>query len=169
MYSQPTIHQRPQCPPSYPSSLVNARDHQLASSSTLPTSLFFTRDGPSHTNPQHPSHSQSHTSSSTTTTVLPPVSTLRPSRLKAETTPTMTATQLPSQVSPASPGSSPVTPCVKIEYDSPREIHSHFHCDFSPIHFWLDVCVCVKILFVPILFFFNSSILFYIYMFARLT
>lgn len=135
MYSQPTIHQRPQCPPSYPSSLVNARDHQLASSSTLPTSLFFTRDGPSHTNPQHPSHSQSHTSSSTTTTVLPPVSTLRPSRLKAETTPTMTATQLPSQVSPASPGSSPVTPCVKIEYDSPREIHSHFHCDFSPIHF----------------------------------
>ncbi|XP_059206718.1 homeobox protein NOBOX-like isoform X2 [Centropristis striata] len=139
MYSQPAIHQqRTQCPPTYPGSLGGARDHQPASSTTLPPPSFFARGdhGPPHPNSQRSSHTHTHTSSSSSsTTVLPPVSTLRPSRLRAEITPTRATSLLPSQVSPASPHSSPVPSYVKIEYDSPREIHSHFHCDFSPIHF----------------------------------
>ncbi|XP_042362542.1 uncharacterized protein LOC121957821 [Plectropomus leopardus] len=138
MYSQPAIHQRTQCPPAYPGSLGGARDHQPPSSTTLPPPSFYNLGdhGPSHASSQRSSHTHTHTvTSSSSTTVLPPVSTLRPSRLRAEITPTKTASLLPSQVSPASPDSSPVPPCVKIEYDSPREIHSHFHCDFSPIHF----------------------------------
>ncbi|XP_055013472.1 histone-lysine N-methyltransferase 2B-like [Boleophthalmus pectinirostris] len=124
MYSQASLHQRPQCPPSYSSTLSAPRDLQLAPSGSAPPSVFFTRD-------QRSSHTQTHLNSST----LPPVSTLRPLRLRAETTPTKAAPLLPVQVSPASPQSPPVPSCVKIEYDSPREIHSHFHCDFSPIHF----------------------------------
>ncbi|XP_038581462.1 uncharacterized protein LOC119907854 isoform X2 [Micropterus salmoides] len=138
MYTQPTIHQRAQCPPTYPTSMGGARDHQQPSSTTtVPTPSFFTRGdhGPSHANSQCTSHTHTHTSSSSSTTVLPPVSSLRPSCLRAESTPTKAMSLLPSQVSPASPESPPVPPCVKIEYDSPREIHSHFHCDFSPIHF----------------------------------
>ncbi|KAI4817553.1 hypothetical protein KUCAC02_010938 [Chaenocephalus aceratus] len=129
MYSQPALHQRSQCPPTYPASR-GARDPQLPSSNTLPPPSYFIREDhavPSHANSQR----SSHTSSSSCTMVLPPVSTLRPSRLRAEITPTKAASLLSSQVSPASPDSSPVPPCVKIEYDSPREIHSHFHCDFS--------------------------------------
>ncbi|XP_056255571.1 uncharacterized protein LOC130183864 [Seriola aureovittata] len=138
MYSQPTMHQRTQCPPTYPASLGVARDHQPPSSTTLPPPSFYPRGdlGLSHANSQRSSHTQTHTtSSSSSTTSLPPVSTLRPSHLRAESTPTKVVSLLPSQVSPTSPESSPVPPCVKIEYDSPREIHSHFHCDFSPIHF----------------------------------
>ncbi|XP_044028490.1 paired box protein Pax-6-like [Siniperca chuatsi] len=137
MYSQPAIHQRTQCPPTYPASLGGARDHQPPSSTTLPPPSFFTRGdhGPSHANSQRSSHTHTHTTTSSSTTVLPPVSSLRPSCLRVESTPTKAASLLPSQVSPASPESPPVPPCVKIEYDSPREIHSHFHCDFSPIHF----------------------------------
>ncbi|XP_033980442.1 homeobox protein NOBOX isoform X1 [Trematomus bernacchii] len=129
MYSQPALHQRSQCPPTYPGSR-GARDPQPPSSNTLPPPSYFIRGDhavPSHANSQR----SSHTSSSCTTTVLPPVSTLRPSRLRAEITPTKAASLLSSQVSPASPDSSPVPPCVKIEYDSPQEIHSHFQCDFS--------------------------------------
>ncbi|CAJ1084018.1 uncharacterized protein LOC117827900 [Xyrichtys novacula] len=130
MYTQPPIHQRAQCPPTYAANLGGARDLQPPSS-TLPPPSFFTH-GPSHPNPQRPSHNINSSSS----TVLPPVSTLRPSLLRAEITPTKAASLLPSQVSPTSPESPPVPPSVKIEYDSPREIHSHFHCDFSPpIHF----------------------------------
>lgn len=137
MYSQPTVHQRPQCPPSYPGMMGAARDHQQPSSATLPPSLFFPRGdhGSSHPNVQRPSHIQTHGSTGNATTVLPPVSTLRPSCIRAENTPPKAVPLLPSQVSSASPESPPVPPCVKIEYDSPREIHSHFHCDFSPIHF----------------------------------
>ncbi|XP_019119766.2 uncharacterized protein nobox [Larimichthys crocea] len=139
MYSQPAIHQRAQCPPTYPTNMGGVRDHQPPSSTTLPPPSFFTRGdhGPSHANSQRSSHTHTltATTNSSTTTVLPPVSTLRPSRLRAEITPTKAASLLPSQVSPASPESPPVPPCVKIEYDSPREIHSHFHCDFSPIQF----------------------------------
>ncbi|XP_068584686.1 uncharacterized protein nobox [Cebidichthys violaceus] len=136
MYSQPAIQQRAQCPPTYPGSLEGAQDHQPPASTTLPPPSFFTRGdhGSSHANSQCSSHTHTHTSTSSTA-VLPPVSTLRPSRLRAEITPTKAASLLSSQVSPASPDSSPVPPCVKIEYDSPREIHSHFHCEFSPIHF----------------------------------
>ncbi|XP_044192521.1 uncharacterized protein LOC122970443 [Thunnus albacares] len=136
-YSQPTMHQRAQCPSNYPPNMGAARDHQPPSSTTLPPPpSFFPRGdhGPTHANPQRSSHTLTHTTSSTTT-VLPPVSTLRPSRLRAESAPTKVVPLLPSQVSLASPESPPVPPCVKIEYDSPREIHSHFHCDFSPIHF----------------------------------
>ncbi|KAK1880643.1 Homeobox protein NOBOX [Dissostichus eleginoides] len=128
MYSQPALHQRSQCPPTYPGSR-GARDPQPPSSNTLPPPSYFIRGDhamPSHVNSQRSSHT-----SSSCTTVLPSVSTLRPSRLKAQITPTEAASLLSSQVSPASPDSSPVPPCVKIEYDSPREIHSHFHCDFS--------------------------------------
>ncbi|XP_041665954.1 uncharacterized protein LOC121524573 isoform X2 [Cheilinus undulatus] len=133
MYSQPARHQRAPCPSTYPASLGSARDH-LPPSSTLPPPSFFPH-GPSHVNPQRSSHTLSQTISSSST-ILPPVSTLRPSRLRAEITPTKAASLLPSQVSPASPESPSVPPSVKIEYDSPGEIHSHFHCDFSPpIHF----------------------------------
>ncbi|XP_054462519.1 homeobox protein NOBOX-like [Anoplopoma fimbria] len=136
MYSQPAIHQRTQCPPTYPG-LEGTRDHHPTSSTTLPPPSFFTRGdhGSSHVNSQCSSHTHTHTSTSSNSAVLPPVSTLRPSRLRAEITPTKAASLLSSQVSPASPDSSPLPPCVKIEYDSPREIHSHFHCEFSPIHF----------------------------------
>ncbi|CAB1455381.1 unnamed protein product [Pleuronectes platessa] len=135
VYNQPSMHQRTQCPPSYPASLGTARDRQPPSSTTLPPSFYPQGElGLS----QRSSHFQPHTTStdtsSSSSTVLPPVSTLRPSHLR-ESTPTKVTSLLHSQVSPASPESPPVPPCVKIEYESPREIHSHFHCDFSPIHF----------------------------------
>lgn len=127
IYGQLTVHQRNECPPAYPANMGGARDIQ-APSSTLPHASFFTH-GPSHTD------SQRHSISSTTT-VLPPVSTLRPARLRTKITPSKAASLSSSQVSPTSPESPPVPPTVKIEYDSPQEIHSHFHCDFSsPIHF----------------------------------
>ncbi|KAF7653830.1 hypothetical protein LDENG_00078070 [Lucifuga dentata] len=157
MYSQPTMLQRAQCPPSFPASVGAARDHQLPSTSTLPpppASVGAARDHqlpststlppppffswgdhrPSHPTSQHASHLQTHTTSSIST-VLPPVATLRPSHLRVENTPPKVAPLLPSQVSPASPESPPVPSCAKMEFDSPRELHSHFHCDFSPIHF----------------------------------
>ncbi|KAK2830312.1 hypothetical protein Q5P01_018243 [Channa striata] len=137
MYNQQTMHQRTQCPTTYSASLGAARDHQPPSTALPPPSFFPRGDhGLPHANTQRSSHTQTHpTSSSTTTTVLPPVSTLRPPLLRAESTPAKVASLLPSQVSPNSPESPPGPPCVKIEYDSPREIHSHFHCDFSPIQF----------------------------------
>ncbi|XP_035477367.2 paired box protein Pax-6-like isoform X2 [Scophthalmus maximus] len=136
MYNQPAIHQRTQCPSTYPASMGAARDHQPPSSTHLPPPSFYPHGdlGLSHTNSQCSSHTTTTTPSSTTT-ILPPVSTLRPSHHRAESTPTKVSSLLPSQVSPASPESPPVPPCVKIEYESPQEIHSHFHCDFSPIHF----------------------------------
>ncbi|CAL9691406.1 unnamed protein product [Knipowitschia caucasica] len=125
MYSQPSLHQRPQCPPSYPSVVDASRDLQLPPTSSGPPSVLFRE--------QRPSHSLTQTLQSST--ALPPVSTLKPSRLRVETTPTKSAPLLPAQVSSTSTQSSPVPPCVKLEYDSPHEIHSHFHCDFSQIHF----------------------------------
>lgn len=138
MYSQPAVQQRAPCPPAYTATLGGAREHQPPSSSTLPPFSFFSvgEHVPSHTSSQGPSHTQPHTGSCTSTTsTLPPVSTLRPPRLRAEITPSKAASLLPSQTSPASPESPPVPSCVKIEYDSPQELHSHFHCDFSPIQF----------------------------------
>ncbi|XP_030597098.1 uncharacterized protein nobox [Archocentrus centrarchus] len=134
MCSQPAMHQHPQCPPAYPGSLGPGQDHQTTSSTSFPLPLFFPGGDhdSSHANSHHPSFSQIHTS---TTNVLPPVSSLRPSCLTVEATPTKESSLLPSQVNAASPESPPVPPCDKIEYDSPREIHSHFHCDFSPIQF----------------------------------
>nr|XP_040043934.1 homeobox protein NOBOX-like [Gasterosteus aculeatus aculeatus] len=139
MYSQPALHQRTPCPPIYPGSLEGARDHQPSSTTLLPPSFFAQGDqGSSHANPECSSHNHTHnstTSSTSSSTVLPPVSSLRPSRLRAEITPAKAASLLSSQVSPASPDSSPGPPGAKMEYDSPREIPSHFHCEFSPIHF----------------------------------
>lgn len=146
VYGQTGIHQHVQCPPIFPPSLGGAREHQPSSSASLSSYFTLGEHGPSHANPQRSSHTLTHTTSissgsgSSTAAVLPPVSTLRPSRLRAEITPTKAASLLPSQVTPASPDSPTVTPCVKIEYDSPQEIHSHFHCDFSSIHFWLCAC-----------------------------
>ncbi|KAM7373120.1 hypothetical protein PAMP_008000 [Pampus punctatissimus] len=100
MYSQPTMHQRTQCPPNYPPNMGATRDHQPPSSTTLPPPpAFFPRGdhGLSHANPQRSSHTLTHTTSSTTT-VLPPVSTLRPSRLRAESAPTKVALLPPSQL-----------------------------------------------------------------------
>ncbi|XP_029022972.1 homeobox protein NOBOX-like [Betta splendens] len=131
MYNQQTMHQRAQCPPTYPVGMGAARDHQSASS-TLPPPTFFPRGDHGLSRSTH-SHTQATTSSGAT--VLPPVSTLRHPHLRAESPPAKVASLLPCQVSPASPDRFPVPPCVKIEYDSPREIHSHFHCDFSSIHF----------------------------------
>lgn len=150
MCSQPAMHQHSQCVPAYPGSLGPGQDHQTTSSTSFPPPSFFPGGDhdSSHANSHHPSFSQIHTSTTTsTTTVLPPVSSLRPSCLRVEATPTKESSLLPSQVNAASPESPPVPPCVKIEYDSPREIHSHFHCDFSPIHFWLCVCVCFNCLY----------------------
>lgn len=143
MYSQPAMQQRAPCPTAFTTTLGGAREHQPPSSSTLPPFSFFTmgEHAPSHTSSQGSSHTQPHTSTSTTTGTLPPVSTLRPPRLRADITPSKAASLLPSQSSPASPESPPLPPCVKIEYDSPQEVHSHFHCDFSPIQFWLQICI----------------------------
>ncbi|XP_006788150.2 rho guanine nucleotide exchange factor 5-like [Neolamprologus brichardi] len=138
MYSQPAMHQRTQCPPAYPGSLGPGREHQPTSSTTLPLPSFFPGEDQEslHANSQNPSLNQTFTSSTTsTTTVLPPVSTLRHSCLRVEDTPARESLLMPSQVNTASPESPAVPSCVKLEYDSPREIHSHFHCDFSPIHF----------------------------------
>lgn len=133
MYSQTAMHQRTQCPPTYSSSVESARDHQTPSSAGLSLPSFFPRGdpGPSFTNSQRSSHAQTQT----TSTVLPPVSTLRPSCLRSESNPNKVSSLLPSQVSSASPESPPVPSCVKVEYDSPRELHSHFQYDFSPINF----------------------------------
>ncbi|XP_017276854.1 homeobox protein NOBOX isoform X2 [Kryptolebias marmoratus] len=141
LYSQTAANQR--APPTYPTSLGSSRDHQTPSTSSLPLPSFFPQGehGSSHVNLQHSSNAQTHTKTSSsaataTATVLPPVSTLRAPCLRAETTPNKVSSLLSSpQVSSPSPESPPVPPCVKLEYDSPREIHSHFHCDFSPIHF----------------------------------
>ncbi|KAG8005178.1 hypothetical protein GBF38_011123 [Nibea albiflora] len=45
MYSQPAIHQRAQCPPTYPTNLAGARDHQPPSSTALPA-LILRPGGP---------------------------------------------------------------------------------------------------------------------------
>uniref|UniRef100_A0A3B5PS80 NOBOX oogenesis homeobox n=1 Tax=Xiphophorus maculatus TaxID=8083 RepID=A0A3B5PS80_XIPMA len=135
LYSQPGVHQRTQCPSTFSASLGSVRDLQTPSTSSLPVHPGFQvgEHNPSHTNLQQAAETQSHIP--TSTTVLPPVSTLRPSCLRAETTPTSSSSLLPSQVSSTSPQSPSAPSCVKLEYDSPREIHSHFHCDFSPIQF----------------------------------
>uniref|UniRef100_A0A3P9LCI8 Homeobox domain-containing protein n=1 Tax=Oryzias latipes TaxID=8090 RepID=A0A3P9LCI8_ORYLA len=130
MYNQPVVHQHAQCPPTYLASLGSSQ--QAPSNTSLPLQSFL--PGGDH-EPSFVSQMQTHTATSTTTTVLPPISTLQPSCLTAESTPTRVSLPLPSQVSPTSPESPPVPSAVKIEYDSPQEIHSHFHCDFSPIHF----------------------------------
>lgn len=139
MYSQPAVQQLAPCPPTFTATLGGAREHQPPSSSALPPFSFFTTGDhmASHAISQGSSHTQPLAGGCTTTTTsaLPPVSTLQPPRLQAEVTPTQAASLLPSQSSPASPQSPPVPPCVKIEYDSPQELHSHFHCDFSPIQF----------------------------------
>lgn len=134
MYSQTAMHQHAQCPPTYPASLESVQEQQTPSTTSLHSFFLVGDHGTSCENPQHVSLTQSYPTSSTTTG-LPPVSTLRPPCLRAETTPSKVSSLLPSQVSAASPESPPVPSSVKIEYDSPPEIHSHFHCDFSPIHF----------------------------------
>ncbi|XP_054619262.1 homeobox protein unc-4 homolog [Dunckerocampus dactyliophorus] len=123
VYAQPMAHQCSQRPLTYPASFAAAaaaRDLQAPSSSAnLP--MCFQRADPL------PSHALTHVGGGAT--VLPPVSTLQPSHLRAESAATKVA---PLQASPCSPL---VPSGVKMEYDSPREVHSHFHCDFSPIHF----------------------------------
>ncbi|KAM6899564.1 uncharacterized protein nobox [Xenentodon cancila] len=131
LYGQPPMHQHAQCPLSYPGSLGSTQDHQTPSTTSVHSFFPGGDQGTSHENSQHMSHTQSYTTTSSTT-ILPPVSTLRPSCLRAETTPTKVSSL---QVSSTSPESPPVPSSVKLEYDSPPEIHSHFHCDFSPIHF----------------------------------
>ncbi|MEQ2181388.1 hypothetical protein GOODEAATRI_011123 [Goodea atripinnis] len=138
LYSQQAIHQRAQCPPTYSASLGSVIDHQTPSTPSLPLHSLFQvgEHNPSHINLQQAAETQPHTASSTTTTTaLPPLSTLRPSCLRAESTPTKVSSLLPSQVSSTCPESPSSPSCVKLEYDSPQEIHSHFQCDFSPIHF----------------------------------
>lgn len=142
MYSQPAIHQHAHCPSAYPASLGGAQDHQPPSSTILPPPSFFSRGdhSPSHASSTCLSHTHTHNTTTTTTTttttsiasVVSPVSTLRPSRLRAKITPTRASSLLPSQVSPASPECPPVPPRVKIEEDSPR----YYYLDFSPHRFF---------------------------------
>ncbi|XP_061902243.1 paired box protein Pax-6-like isoform X1 [Entelurus aequoreus] len=110
VYAQSTAHQR-----SY-----TVRDLQAPSPSAgLPPCA-------QHAGPPH---------AAATAAILPPVCTLQPSRVRAESTATKAAPLLPpSQASPVSLHSPLAPSCVRMEYDSPRQIHSHFHCDFSPIH-----------------------------------
>ncbi|KAF6737794.1 Homeobox protein NOBOX [Oryzias melastigma] len=129
-YNQPVVHQHAQCPPTYLASSGSSQQAPSATSLPLQSSFF---PGGDH-DPSHVSQMQTRTTTSTTT-ALPPISTLRPSCLTAESTPTRVSLLLPSQVSSISPESPPVPSTVKTEYDSPQEMHSHFHCDFSPIHF----------------------------------
>lgn len=149
LYSQSAVYQQTQCPSSLPASKGASREPQPPSSTYLHFPPFYPQGDlavsqehsplSAHAQPSTTINSTTSTSTSTTT-ILPPVSTLRPSHLRGES-----ASLSPSQVSPASPESPPVPPCVKIEYESPQEIQSHFHCDFSPTHFW-SVCVSFKYL-----------------------
>ncbi|CAL8371116.1 unnamed protein product [Boreogadus saida] len=121
---QPAVVQQAQGPSSYPGGL-----QPPSSTSTLPSSSFFIRGSHGPSNPQHcSSHSQTHTSVTSTTTNHSMAAVQRGPQVPR-------GAALPTQVSPASPGSPPPPSCVKIEYESPDQIHSHFHCDFSPIHF----------------------------------
>uniref|UniRef100_A0A669C685 Homeobox domain-containing protein n=1 Tax=Oreochromis niloticus TaxID=8128 RepID=A0A669C685_ORENI len=101
MCSQPAMHQRTQCPPAYPGSLGPGREHQPTSSTIFPLPSFFPGEDQEslHANSQDPSLNQTFTSSTTsTTTVLPPVSTLLPSCLRVEDTPASESLLMPSQV-----------------------------------------------------------------------
>ncbi|XP_034017139.1 uncharacterized protein LOC117502215 [Thalassophryne amazonica] len=132
MYSQQAAHQR-----SHSSTYSGSSQdlQQPSTAATLPPTSFFPRRD--HLSSHANSHTQIHATATTssTSTVLPPISTLRASHLKAESTPPKIAPLLPPEISSASPHSSTAPSCEKIEYDSPRQVHSHFHCDFSPIHF----------------------------------
>ncbi|XP_025760394.1 uncharacterized protein LOC109194544, partial [Oreochromis niloticus] len=100
MCSQPAMHQRTQCPPAYPGSLGPGREHQPTSSTIFPLPSFFPGEDQEslHANSQDPSLNQTFTSSTTsTTTVLPPVSTLLPSCLRVEDTPASESLLMPSQ------------------------------------------------------------------------
>ncbi|XP_077404683.1 uncharacterized protein nobox isoform X2 [Vanacampus margaritifer] len=131
-YAQPSVRQ---LAPNYPAAgfAAPAQDLQMPASSAGMPACFqrtYTHVGP---------------------TVLPPVSTLQPSRLWAESgtaakgaavSPLLPspkgaapAALLPSQASLGSLCGSAAPSCVKIECDSPVVMNSHFHCDFSPTHF----------------------------------
>ncbi|XP_019211438.1 homeobox protein NOBOX isoform X1 [Oreochromis niloticus] len=100
MCSQPAMHQRTQCPPAYPGSLGPGREHQPTSSTIFPLPSFFPGEDQEslHANSQDPSLNQTFTSSTTSTaTVLPPVSTLLPSCLRVEDTPARESLLMPSQ------------------------------------------------------------------------
>nr|XP_054601272.1 homeobox protein NOBOX [Nothobranchius furzeri] len=131
LYNQPATLQRAQHPSAYPPSMGSAPDHQIPTTSGLPQHSFFplVDHGSSF---QHSSCTQTQTDNA----ALQPVSSLRLPHLRGEITPNKASSSLlSSQVSSPSP-ESPIAPsCVKMDSDSPREIHSHFHCDFSPIHF----------------------------------
>ncbi|KAM9775617.1 homeobox protein Mix.1-like [Syngnathus typhle] len=121
MYAQPSVRQ---IAPNYASGFAAARDLQVPPSSSsggVPPcfSRPYTRGG---------------------TTALPPVSTLQPSRLRAEGAmatrgAAAVAPLLPSQASPGSLHSPLAPSSVKIEYDSLRVIHSQFQQELSPIPF----------------------------------
>lgn len=118
MYAQPSVRQ---LAPSYTAGFADARDLQIPSTSGNVPQCF------------PPAHGDGGP------TILPPVSTLQASRLRAESgmgaKGMAVALLLPSQASPGSPRSPAAPSSGKVENDSPRAIDSHFQCDFSPIHF----------------------------------
>ncbi|XP_077446093.1 uncharacterized protein nobox isoform X2 [Stigmatopora argus] len=129
VYTQPAVQQ---LAPNYPAGFAGAaRDHQVPSSSSSAAGVppcfqrMYAHGGGG--------------GGSGGGTVLPPVSTLQPSRLRVEGRAAEADTASlnpPSQPNPVCSPSCPVAPSsVKIECDSPCEIHSHFNCDFSAIHF----------------------------------
>ncbi|XP_077599713.1 uncharacterized protein nobox isoform X2 [Stigmatopora nigra] len=124
VYTQPAVQQ---LAPNYPAGFTGAaRDHQVpSSSSSAGAPACFQRVY---------AHGGGGGGG-----VLPPVSTLQPSRLRVEgraAAETDAASLPPSQPNPVCSPSCHVAPSsVKIESDSPCEIHSHFNCDFSAIHF----------------------------------
>ncbi|CAL8293909.1 unnamed protein product [Merluccius merluccius] len=144
--AQPAVVQRAQCPASY----SGGHPQSGTAGTLLPTSSFFPLNPQrsSSNSSSSSSHTQTHTATTTTSTnnnnnnsiaaVIPhmPPTALQAPRHKANDGPQLQKpTALAAQVSPASPESPPASSCGKIEYDSPHNIHSHFHCDFSPIHF----------------------------------
>ncbi|KAJ3609447.1 hypothetical protein NHX12_023968 [Muraenolepis orangiensis] len=130
----PAVVQRAQCPSSY-----TGNHQQPSATGTLhPSSFPRGIHGP----PRWPSsHGQTRTITATNNSLavsVPhvPLAALQAPGPKADGGPQPPkATALQTQVGPASPESPPASSCDKIEYDSPHELHSHFHCDFSPIHF----------------------------------
>ena len=121
--------QRASCPQ------YTSRDHVTASTSS--SSYPYTASVPNllpHRNYPRGGHGPSH-SQRPTASAVPAMSAPLPPFSRADGALPNAGPPLVPHVSPALPEPPLEPPCLKAEYDSPREVHSHFQCDFSPIHF----------------------------------
>ncbi|KAM9707726.1 uncharacterized protein ACNS7B_000249 [Menidia menidia] len=132
VYGQPSWPQ--QAPPTDPVGLgCVGLGQQTPSTSSRPLRPLFSgaRHGPSQPSFQGPSHPQTAPTASPVTAP-PPVSTLRPSSLRAESSLT-TAPSPPVSSAPPESLSAPLW--VKLDIDSYEKIDSNFHSDLSPTFF----------------------------------